>query len=138
MQRLISFWVRGALGLGAAALLLAVGPAHAGPASRAAELAPADHSRESQPLRLAQSKAQQEEAEQLEKRRLKEQQEQEKLQQQKKMQMEEKSEMPRSIKTRSLGKSAPAAREAAPPQPGAKRFGAGVIRNSDPGEAETP
>jgi hypothetical protein len=124
MQWLMKCCARGALGLGAAALLLAGVPAHAGPASGAA-------SREGQPLRLAQSTAQPEEAEQLEKRRLQEQQEREKRQQQK-MQSDEKPETQQPRKMRSLEKQAPAA---APTKPGGSRFGAGVIRHSDPGEA---
>jgi hypothetical protein len=118
MQRLIRFCARGALGLGAAALLLAGVPAHAGPAS-------ADASRESQPLRLAQSNTQPEEAEKLEQRRLKEQQERGKMQQQEQQQQKQ-PEM------RRMRGPMP---EAAPSKPGGSRFGAGVIRHSDPGEA---
>ena len=83
MQRLMKWCARGAIGLGAAALLLAGVPAHAGPASCESVLAPADASRNSQPLRLAQSKTQPEEAEKLEQQRLKEQQEREKLEHEK-------------------------------------------------------
>jgi cobalamin-dependent methionine synthase I len=118
---------RGALGLGAAALLLAGVTAHAGPAYCESVLAPADASRDSQPLRLAQSNTQQEEAEKLEQRRLKEQQEQE---QGKKMQSGKSLEQ-----SDRMEKRAPATR-AAPPKSGTSRFGAGVIRNSDPGELE--
>jgi hypothetical protein len=118
MQRLMKCCARGALGLGAAALLLAGVTAHAGPA---------DASRDSQPLRLAQSNTQQEEAEKLEQRRLKEQQEQE---QGKKMQSGKSLEQ-----SDRMEKRAPATR-AAPPKSGTSRFGAGVIRNSDPGELE--
>lgn len=158
MQWLIRFCARGALGLGAAALLLAGAPAHAGPASGAAVLAPVgeaawqekgfkelgqeqaggrvltpgDASRKGQPLRLAQSTAQPEAAEQLKKRRLQEQQDREKLQQQK-MQSEEKPETQQPRKMRTMERQAPAA---APSKPAKSRFGAGVIRNSDPGEAE--
>ena len=52
MQWLMKFCARGALGLGAAALLLSGVPAHANPVPGAAF-------RESQPRLLAQSKAQQ-------------------------------------------------------------------------------
>ena len=133
MQRLMKWCVRGALGLGAAALLLAGVPAHAGPASGKSVLAPADASRDSQPLRLAQAKTQPETAEQLEQRCLKERQEREKLEQQKKdkLQQEEKSEMQQPRKTRGMQKSAPAPREAVPAKPGASRFGAGVIRDKE-------
>ena len=136
MQRLMKCCARGALGLGAAALLLAGLPAHAGPVYCGSVLAPADASRDSQPLRLAQSKTQPEEAEQLEQRRLKEQQEREKLQQQK-MQSDEKPETQQPRKMRSMEKSAPVPEAApAPPKAGSKRFGAGVVRHGDPGEAE--
>ena len=67
MQWLMKICARGALGLGAAALLLSGVPAHANPVAGAA-------SRESQPRLLAQSKAQPGEAEKLEQRCLKEQQ----------------------------------------------------------------
>lgn len=127
MQRLMKCCARGALGLGAAALLLAGVTAHAGPAYCESVLAPADASRDSQPLRLAQSNTQQEEAEKLEQRRLKEQQEQE---QGKKMQSGKSLEQ-----SDRMEKRAPATR-AAPPKSGTSRFGAGVIRNSDPGELE--
>ena len=122
MQRLMKCCARGALGLGAAALLLAGVPAHAGPAACESVLAPADASRDSQPLRLAQSKTQPEDAEKLEQRRLKEQQERE---QGKKM---------RSLKPPGqpdrMEEQAPAPR-AAPPKSGTSRFGAGVIRNKE-------
>ena len=61
MQRLRKICARGALGLGAAALLLSGIPAYANPAAGAASL-------ESQPRLLAQSKAQPGEAEQLDKK----------------------------------------------------------------------
>ena len=124
MQRLIRFCARGALGLGAAALLLAGVPAHAGPAYCESVLAPGDASRDSQPLRLAQSNTQPEEAEKLEQSRLKEQQEREKRQ------LEEKSEMQQPRKMRSMEKQAPAP-QAAPPKSGTSRFGAGVIRDKE-------
>jgi len=122
MQWIMKICARGALGLGAAALLLAGVPAHAGPAYCESVLAPADASRDSQPLRLAQSKTQTEEAEKLEQRRLKEQQEPE---QGKKM----RSGQPPGQSDR-MDEQAPAPR-AAPPKPGTSRFGAGVIRNKE-------
>jgi len=122
MHRLMKCCARGALGLGAAALLLAGVPAHAGPVYCESVLAPADASRDSQPLRLAQSKTQPEEAEQLEQRRLKEQQEQE---QGKKMRSGKSLEQ-----SDRMEKQAPATR-AAPPKSGTSRFGAGVIRNKE-------
>jgi cobalamin-dependent methionine synthase I len=127
MQRLMKWCAKGALGLGAAALLLAGVPAQAGPAYCESVLAPGDASRDSQPLRLAQSKTQQEEAEKLEQSRLKEQQEREqgrKMQSGKSLEQSDRME-----------KQAPATR-AAPPKSGTSRFGAGVIRHSDPGELE--
>jgi hypothetical protein len=114
MQWIMKICARGALGLGAAALLLSGVPAHADPAAGAA-------SRESQPRLLAQSKAQPGEAEKLEQQRLKEQQERAKMGE---MQKEEQSQ-PRM---REMREPIP---EAAPPAPGAKRFGAGVIRKSE-------
>jgi hypothetical protein len=113
MQRFMKICARGALGLGAAALLLSGIPAHANPASGAA-------SRESQPRLLAQSKAQPGEAEKLEQQRLKEQQDRGKMQQEQK----EPQSQPRMRKMRG------AVPEAAPP--GSKsKFGAGVIRKSE-------
>ena len=79
MQWIMKICVRGALGLGAAALLLSGVPAHANPAAGAA-------SRESQPRLLAQSTAQPGEAEKLEQQRLKEQQDRAKMQQEEKQQ----------------------------------------------------
>lgn len=114
MQRLMKICARGALGLGAAALLLSGIPAHANPASGAA-------SRESQPRLLAQGTAQPGEAEKLEQQRLKEQQDRAKMQQEEKQQQSQ-PEM------RKMRGPIP---EAAPPPPGAKRFGAGVIRKSE-------
>jgi len=122
MQRIMKICARGALGLGAAALLLAGVPAQAGPAYYESVLAPADASRDSQPLRLAQSKTQPEEAEKLEQRRLKEQQERE---QGKKMRSGQPPGQPDRME-----RQAPAER-AAPPKPGTSRFGAGVIRNKE-------
>jgi hypothetical protein len=132
MQRLMKLCARGALGLGAAALLQAGVPAHAGPASSESVLAPADASRESQPLRLAQSKTQPEEAEKPEQRALQEQQEQKKD----KLQQEEKSGMQQPRKMRRMEKSAPAPREAVPAKPGTSRFGAGVIRDKESADGD--
>lgn len=133
MQRLMKWCARGALGLGAAALLLAGVPAHAGVASGESVLAPGDASRDSQPLRLAQSKTQPEEAGKPEQRALQEQQEREKRQLQKKdkLQQEENSGMQEPRKMRRMEKSAPAPGEAVPAKPGTSRFGAGVIRNKE-------
>ena len=156
MQWLMKCCARGVLGLGAVALLLAGGQAHARPATGALILAPAGEttwqekgckeqgqwpaggwrlapavaSREGQPLRLAQSTAQQEEAEKLKQQRLKEQQEKEKVQ-----------EQPRkAIKAKKMRGPVPemerSAPSAIPAKPGGSRFGAGVIRHGDPGEAE--
>jgi hypothetical protein len=124
MEWLIRFCARGALGLGAAALLLTGVPAHASSAAGA----PAGASRESQPLRLAQSTAQQEEAE-------KQKQELQKKEQQKKEYdggVHQQKEQPKKAKTRGPMP------EATPSKPGASRSGAGVVRESDPGEAEVP
>ena len=114
MQWLMKIRVRGALGLGAAALLLSGVLAHANPAAGAA-------SRESQPRLLAQSKAQTGEAEKQEQQRLKEQQERAKMQQEQK----EQQSHPRMRRMRG------AMPEAAPPATGNKRFGAGVIRQNE-------
>jgi ParB-like chromosome segregation protein Spo0J len=129
MQWLMKCCARGALGLGAAALLLAGVPAHAQAAAGAIDAA----SRESQPRLLAQSTTQPGEAEQLEKRRLEEQRqkaEKEKQQVQERQQTEPK----KAMKTR--GAMPEAAPEAKPSAPGGKRFGAGVVRHGDTGEAE--
>ena len=99
MQRFMKICARGALGLGAAALLLSGFPAHANPASGAA-------SRESQPCLLAQSKAQPGEAEKLEQQRLKEQQDRAKMQEQKESQSQ-----PRMRKMRGSGARGGAARQ---------------------------
>ena len=114
MQWIMKICARGALGLGAAALLLSGVPAYANPAAGAA-------SRESQPRLLAQSKTQPGEAEKLEQQRLKEQQDRAKMQQEQKEQQSE----PRMRKMRGP------IPEAAPPAPGNKRFGAGVIRQNE-------
>ena len=115
MHRLMKCCARGALGLGAAALLLAGVPAQAGSSAGAPAI---------EPRLMAQSTAQPEEAEKLEQSRLKEQQEREKRQ------LEEKSEMQQPRKMRSMEKQAPAP-QAAPPKSGTSRFGAGVIRNKE-------
>jgi len=107
MQRLMKICSRGALGLGAAALLLSGVPAHANPSAGPA-------SRDSQPLLLAQNTTQPGEAERLEQQRLKEQQEQKETQSQPRM--------------RQMRRAVP---EAAPPNAGKSRFGAGVIRKSE-------
>jgi hypothetical protein len=115
MQWIMKICTRGALGLGAAALLLSGVPAHTNPAFGAA-------SQESQPRLLAQSKAQPGEAEKLEQqRRQKEQQDRAKMEQGEK-------EQQRQPEMRQMRGRMP---EASPPPPGAKRFGAGVIRKSE-------
>ena len=113
MHWIMKICARGALGLGAAALLLSGVPAHANPASGAA-------SRESQPRLLAQAKAQPGDAEQLEKRRQEEQQKkaQEQQQGQKK-------------KAKMRGAVPEAAREEMPAKSSGSRFGAGVVRESE-------
>ncbi len=70
MQWLMKYCARGALGLGAAALLLSGIPARANPVPGAPEA----QFRENQPRLLAQSTTQPTAAEQMEKRRLEEQQ----------------------------------------------------------------
>ena len=117
MQWIMKICARGALGLGAAALLLSGVPAHANPAAGAA-------SRESQPRLLAQSKAQPGEAEKLEQQRLKEQQDRAKMQQEQKQQQ-------RQPAMRKMRGPMPEAAPAQSRPPGAKRFGAGVIRKSE-------
>jgi hypothetical protein len=118
MQWLMKICARGALGLGAAALVLAGVPAHANPAAGAA-------SQESQPRLLAQSKAQPGETEKLEQQRLKEQQDRAKTQQEQK----EKQSRPRMRKMR--GPAPAPMPEVAPPNTGKSRFGAGVIRQNE-------
>jgi len=115
MQWLMKCCARGALGLGALALLLAGVPALARPVSGAPDAKP----RECQPLLLAQSTAQQEEAEKQKQRCLKEQQEQEKVQQQ------------QPPKPQEMKKTRGPIPEAVPAKPGASRFGAGVIRSKE-------
>ena len=120
MQWIMKICARGALGLGAAALLLSGVPAHANPAAGAA-------SRESQPRLLAQSKAQPGEAEKLEQQRLKEQQDRAKMQQEKKQQQSQ----PEVRKMRGPVPAPGPMPEAAPPNASKSRFGAGVIRQSE-------
>ncbi len=81
MQWLMKCCARGALGLGAAALLLAGVPAHARSACRRCRRPPPGKVNRSGWLR---AKAQPEAAEQLEKRRLKEQQKGQEMEQQQK------------------------------------------------------
>jgi len=124
MQWLMKCCARGALGLGAAALLLAGVPALAHPVSGA----PGAASRESQPLLLAQGKAQPEEAEKLEKSGQKEELNKEKTKAEQQQQQTE----PKKMKTR--GAMPEAAPEAMPRKAGGKRFGAGVVRNQESGD----
>jgi hypothetical protein len=120
MQWLMKIWVRGALGLGAAAILLSGVPAQANPASGAA-------ARESQPRLLAQNTAQPGEAEKLEQQRLQEQQDRDKRQQEQREQQQQPA-----MKAKKMRGAVPeASREAAPAKPGESRFGAGVIRKSE-------
>jgi hypothetical protein len=127
MQRLMKGWARGALGLGAAVLLLAGVPAQAGSSAGA----PA-----SEPRLMAQSPAQTEEAEKLEKLRLEEQRKKMEQQQQEKQQQKTQE---KQIRTRgAVPEATPEATPApeATPKPGGKRFGAGVVRHGDPGDTE--
>ena len=119
MQRIMKICARGALGLGAAALLLSGVPAHANPAAGAA-------SRESQSRLLAQNTAQPGKAEKLEQQRLQEQQDRAKKQQEQKQQQSQ-PEM------RRMRGPVP---EAAPPNASKSRFGAGVIRDKETKEVE--
>jgi hypothetical protein len=112
MQWIKKICVRGALGLGAAALLLSAIPAQANPAAGAV-------SGESQPRLLAQNTAQSGEAEKLEQKRLKEKQDRAKEQQ------EQQQKQPEMRKMRGPMP------EAAPPKSSKSRFGAGVIRKSE-------
>ncbi|MGO8760803.1 MAG: hypothetical protein ACLP2P_00815 [Desulfobaccales bacterium] len=124
MQRLMQRCARGALGLGAAALLLAGGPAFAGSFAGA----PAG-----EPRLVAQNTAQTEEAQQLEKLRLEEQRKKMEQQQQEKQQQGTQKKM----RTRGAIPEAAPAPQATPP-PAKSRFGAGVVRHGDPGDTETP
>jgi hypothetical protein len=114
MQGIKKLCARGALGLGAAALLLSGVQAQANPASGAA-------ARESQPRLLAQNTAQPGEAEKLEQQRLKKQQDRAKMQQGQK-------EQQRQPEMRRMRGPMP---EAAPPDGSKSRSGAGVIRKSE-------
>jgi hypothetical protein len=120
---------RGALGLGAAALLLAVVPAHAGPAFEGAGLRSGAAARDNQPLQLVQSTTPKEEAAQAEKRR---QQEQQQDSQQKSI----KAKKMRGAMPRAASPEPGPVPEAAPRAPGSKRFGAGVVRHGDPGDSQ--
>ena len=119
MTWLMKICARGALGLGAAALLLSGVPAHADPAAGAP-------SRESQPRLLAQSKAQPGEAEKLEQQRLKAQQDRAKMHQEQKQQQRQPMRRMRGP----VPEAAPMP-EVAPPNASKSRFGAGVIRQSE-------
>jgi hypothetical protein len=122
MQRFMKCCARGALVLGAAALLLSGIPARA----QAVSGGPDASFRENQPRLLAQSTAQEEEAKKLEQRRLKEQQEREKMEQQQQQKSQSKG-----MKTRG------AIPEAAPAPPaGRGRFGAGVVRDKETGDVD--
>ena len=123
MQWLMKCCARGALGLGAAALLLSGIPAHAKPVSGAPEA----QFRENQPCLLAQSTTQPTAAEQVEKRRLEEQQKKAAMEKQQQQQQSQ----PKRMRTRG------AIPEAAPAPPaGRERFGAGVIRDKETKEVE--
>jgi hypothetical protein len=118
MQWLMKFCARGALGLGAAALLLSAVPAY----SKALSAAPDAQWQENQPCLLAQSKAEPTAAEQLEKSRLEEQQKKAAVEKQ----QQQPQSQPRRMKTRGT------IPEAAPPAPaGRSRFGAGVVRDKE-------
>ena len=129
MQRLMKRCARGALGLGAAALLLAGVPALANPVSGAPDAA----SRESQPRLLAQGTAQPEEAEKLEKRRLEEQRK--KMEQQQQQEKQQQTQ-PKRMRTRGPVPEAAPAPDAAAPRPGKSRFGAGVVRDKESPDGE--
>jgi len=118
MQWLMKMGARGALGLGAAVLLLSGVPAQASPLA-------GDAHRESQPRLLAQSKAQPGEAEKQPQQDLKEEQDRAKMQREQK----EQQSQPRM---RQMRRALPApVPEAAPPNTGKSRFGAGVIRQNE-------
>ena len=113
MQRLMKICARGALTLGAMALLLSGIPARANPAAGTA-------SPEGQPQLVAQSKAQPAEAEQSEKRRLEEEQKKVQEQQLQRQQPQPKrAKMPGPVPEMDSSKS------------NKSRFGAGVIRKSE-------
>lgn len=128
MQWLMKCCARGALGLGAAALLLAGVPAHA----QAAAGGPDAASRESQPRLLAQSTTKPGEAEQVEKRRQEEQRQ--KAEKAKQQEQQRQQTEPKRMRTRGPMPEAAPAPEAMPSKPGGKRFGAGVVRNQESGE----
>jgi hypothetical protein len=119
MQRLMKCCARGALGLGAAALLLAGVPALAGSSAGAPAI---------EPRLLAQSTAQPEEAEKLEKRRLEEQRK--KMEQQQQQEKQQQAQ-PKQMKTRGAVPEAAPAPDAATPRTGKSRFGAGVVRDKE-------
>jgi len=123
MQRLMKCCARGALGLGAAALLLAGVPAQAGSSAGAPAI---------EPRLMAQSTAQPEEAEKLEKRRLEEQRKKMEQQQQEKQQQTQ----PKQMRTRGAVPEAAPAPEATPPRPGKSRFGAGVVRDKESADGD--
>ena len=123
MQWLMKFCARGALGLGAAALLLSGIPARANPVSGAPEA----QFRENQPRLLAQSSTQPTAAEQVEKRRLEEQQKKAAMEKQRQQQQSQ----PKRMRTRGAIPEA-----VAPPPAGRGRFGAGVIRDKETKEGE--
>ena len=129
MQRLMKCCARGALGLGAAALLLSGVPALANPVSGAPDAA----SRESQPRLLAQTTAQTEEAETLEKRRQEEQRKKMEQQQQEKQQQ---GIQQKQMRTRGAVPEAAPAPDAATPRPGKSRFGAGVDREKESADGD--
>ena len=119
MQWLMKYCARGALGLGAAALLLSGIPARANPVSGAPEA----QFRENQPRLLAQSTTQPTAAEQVEKRRLEEQQKKAAME---KQQQQQQQSQPKRMRTRGAIPEA-----VAPPPAGRGRFGAGVIRDKE-------
>jgi hypothetical protein len=118
-------WARAALGLGAAALLLAGVPVQA----RAASGPPDAALRETQSRLLAQSTTKPGEAEQLEKTRQAEQ----RKKAAKEISRGKRSQQPQP-RMRTRGPMPEAAPEAMPSAPGSKRFGAGVVRDKESGE----
>jgi hypothetical protein len=124
MQRLMKCCARGALGLGAAALLLSGVPAQAGSSAGAPAI---------EPRLLAQTTAQPEEAEKLEKRRLEEQRKKMEQQQQEKQQQ---GIQQKQMRTRGAVPEAAPAPEATPSRPGKSRFGAGVVRDKESADGD--
>jgi hypothetical protein len=122
MRWFMKYCARGALGLGAAALLLSGIPARANPLPGA----PETQFRENQPCLLAQSSTQPRADEQVEKRRLEEQQKKAAMEKQQQQQSE-----PKRMRTRGAIPEA-----VAPPPAGRGRFGAGVIRDKETKEVE--